>query len=242
MAKLQKQSKLPFGSTNSSISRELKRVTPDAPVDVPPQKKRSDEIEPAQKKRSDEIEPAQKKRGGTHPRLMPRVQNNGVATPDSLFNPLHKLFEFTYDPCPLNAYERGEAPDGLQERWGMSTFCNPPYSEPAPWLAWGATQYELYGTRTVFLVPAHIETQYWRQHVWPYASQIWLCTTGVIFPGFKIKFPMPMSLVIYGHYPDVPPLENNEELLVGRYCFRILVLREAPRNRRFFTRSALGQQ
>ncbi len=180
--------------------------------------------------------------GGTHPRLMKRKPNNSVATPDGLFLPLHKMFNFTYDPCPMNFYEQGIAPDGLTERWGLSSFCNPPYSDIPPWVAWGAYQAELYGTKSVFLMPAHIETHYWHAYVWPYASEIWMCWSGVIFPGFGIKFPIPMAVVIYGHYDDLPPRKHNEVLVVGRYCFRVIILRQPPFNRLFYTRSALGQE
>ena len=173
---------------------------------------------------------------------MPRVQNNSVATPDSVFLGLHALFNFSYDPCPLNGWDSGTAPNGLEERWGWSTFCNPPYSDPAPWLAKAAIESELYGSNIVFLIPAHVETHYWREHVWPHASQIWICSTGIIFPGYRIKFPMPMAVVIYGHYPDVPQADHNGQLTIDRYCFRVLILREAPRNRNFFSGVALGQQ
>ena len=36
-----------------------------------------------------------------------------------------------FDPCPLR---RTYGVDGLKIQWGQRTFCNPPYSNPLPWV------------------------------------------------------------------------------------------------------------
>jgi len=49
-------------------------------------------------------------------------------TPDKLYNELNNEFHFNDDPCPLNGN------GGLEREWGSSTFMNPPYSKPTPWV------------------------------------------------------------------------------------------------------------
>jgi len=44
-------------------------------------------------------------------------------TPDYIYNPLNKEFNFDFDPCPLYSDF-----DGLVIEWGKSNFINPPYS------------------------------------------------------------------------------------------------------------------
>jgi hypothetical protein len=45
------------------------------------------------------------------------------------------LFEGWFDPCPFNpGYKNGKDLDGLTISWGEKTFCNPPYSNPLPWV------------------------------------------------------------------------------------------------------------
>lgn len=52
---------------------------------------------------------------------------------DSYLSPdfILKLVEGYYDPCPYN-----DTPEinGLNLEWPDKTFCNPPYSNPLPWV------------------------------------------------------------------------------------------------------------
>lgn len=45
------------------------------------------------------------------------------STPEYIYEPLAKEFNFDFDPCPLQADF-----DGLEVEWGESNFINPPYS------------------------------------------------------------------------------------------------------------------
>jgi len=42
-----------------------------------------------------------------------------------------ELFKDYYDPCPLN--DNWEV-DGLKTEWKNKTYCNPPFSNPLPWV------------------------------------------------------------------------------------------------------------
>jgi DNA N-6-adenine-methyltransferase (Dam) len=172
----------------------------------------------------------------SHPRLAGRPPNNTVATPNDLFDALDAFFHFTYDPCPAGGEFDDAVPNGLTARWGPSVFLNPPYSDIEPWMTKAFIEYMHFGTSIVCLMPAHPETQYWVHYVWPVAREIWFCTTGVIFPGYKVKLPMAMCIVVFG-FSDLPayPFQCNDTLSLGRYRFRIVRLRGLagnPRRRR----------
>ena len=44
-------------------------------------------------------------------------------TPKDFYGPLNAIFDFDFDPCPLNSTF-----DGLSIEWGQRNFVNPPYS------------------------------------------------------------------------------------------------------------------
>lgn len=47
-------------------------------------------------------------------------------TPNNLYHELHKVFDFNFDPCPLN--HDITAWDGLHVDWGTRNYINPPYT------------------------------------------------------------------------------------------------------------------
>lgn len=146
--------------------------------------------------------------GGRFPRISGAPTNDSVGTPDSLFASLDEIFHFTYDPCPLNGLQLPDVPNGLSTPWGYTTFVNPPYSEIAPWLSLAVNNMALYGTRSVILIPAHVETLYWDQLVTRWASEVWYCITGLQFKGYDSKFSLPMCLLLFGQFDDVLPLDR----------------------------------
>lgn len=56
------------------------------------------------------------------------VKNDNWATPDYIFEPLKKEFDFNFDPCPLFEGEITPENDGLLKDWGERNFINPPYT------------------------------------------------------------------------------------------------------------------
>jgi phage N-6-adenine-methyltransferase len=98
-----------------------------------------------------------------------------MQTPPELFDPLHERFAFTLDACalPHNAkLERYFTPehDGLKRSWkGERVWCNPPYSDLAPWVQKAR---ESDAELVVMLVPANrTEQRWWQDHVEPYRDR-----------------------------------------------------------------------
>jgi hypothetical protein len=122
------------------------------------------------------------------------------ATPQALLNELDDEFHFDYDPCPLYGKEWM---DGLKEEWGYCNFVNPPYSEIILWLQKGIEQMEQ-GKMSVFLITARTSAQYWRDYVYPYASEIRFVKRGLKFGNHTGPCPMPIAIVIFD--PDRPSI------------------------------------
>lgn len=78
------------------------------------------------------------------------------------------------DPCSnptslVPATQKVMLPNsGLDVSWdGANVFCNPPWSDPAPWYKKAAMQKN---GATVMLTHAATGSKWWQQWVWPYAS------------------------------------------------------------------------
>lgn len=53
-----------------------------------------------------------------------KPKKNFWLTPPELYEKWNEEFHFNYDPCP---FPRPVNYDGIEEEWGSSTFCNPPF-------------------------------------------------------------------------------------------------------------------
>lgn len=99
-------------------------------------------------------------------------------TPTDLYRVLEDEFIFEFDAAasPENAkcanYWTRDM-DGLEQDWAAAyrVWCNPPYSNPAPWLAKAAHEARR-GALAVLLVPSVTGSRYWWQHVYPEAHEI----------------------------------------------------------------------
>lgn len=99
------------------------------------------------------------------------------ATTPEVFDPLHARFSFTVDVAASE--HNAKLPrffsldeDGLEQTWeGERVWCNPPYSNIAPWIekAWAESdRAEL----IVFLLPANrTEQTWWQDMVEPYRDR-----------------------------------------------------------------------
>jgi hypothetical protein len=90
--------------------------------------------------------------------------------------------------------------DGLKLPWGGTIFCNPPYSNPEPWLIKGIDHHQQTGNDVIFLVSVRTGTRWWKQVK---------KSTGINFLEKSLKFlnkdgneqrqsPYPSCLVAFG--------------------------------------------
>ncbi|EPO2880103.1 DNA N-6-adenine-methyltransferase [Vibrio cholerae] len=130
-------------------------------------------------------------------------KSNSWATPYKLFQVLHERFKFDVDACAndinhkLPTYWTIED-DALNQSWeGLRVFCNPPYSDVAPFLSKG-----LEADLAVFILPVRIRTKYWRDIIRPYASEILYCTPSPKFLDVELEeqktAPLDISVVVFG--------------------------------------------
>ena len=110
-------------------------------------------------------------------------------TPRELYLQLDKEFCFNDDPCPLNGN------GGLNREWGTSTFLNPPYSNPTPWVE-RAYEESLKGKTIVGLLRGDTSTRWFHDWVLPHAK--------LRFIKGRIKFngnpaPFPSIIAIWGN-------------------------------------------
>ena len=83
-------------------------------------------------------------------------------TPDWLM----RLFHGYYDPCPLGAIKT-KARDDLTGTWELmphelGVYCNPPYSNPKPWVEKAIRTHQKHGTLIVMLLKHDSSTQWYR--------------------------------------------------------------------------------
>jgi hypothetical protein len=88
------------------------------------------------------------------------------ATPKALYDLLDAEFHFNDDPCPLGGVA---LEDGLSRSWGTSTYMNPPYSKPLPWVK-KAYEESLQGKTVVGLLRGDTSTKWFHEWVLPYAK------------------------------------------------------------------------
>lgn len=96
-------------------------------------------------------------------------------TPDSLFDPLHSVFQFTLDAA-ANATNR-RVPrfyslenSGLDASWEREhVWCNPPYSAIRPWVEKAWAEHKAGCPLIVMLIPANRSEQpWWQELIEPY--------------------------------------------------------------------------
>ena len=94
---------------------------------------------------------------------MPKSKSDKWATPQKLYDELHKEFNFNFDPCPIT-WKVGDA-DGLSIEWGSSTFCNPPYSKVALWIKKAYNESKK-GKKVVMLINAITDTKAFHEYIY----------------------------------------------------------------------------
>ncbi|KKN65935.1 hypothetical protein LCGC14_0476380 [marine sediment metagenome] len=115
------------------------------------------------------------------------MANDNYGTP----NWLMKVFENWFDPCPINAVF-----DGLNIRWEMKTYVNPPYSNPLPWVE-KAIEESKKGKTIVMLLKADTSTKYYARLL-ESKARILFFSGRIKFAGQKNTATFPSMLCILG--------------------------------------------
>lgn len=108
----------------------------------------------------------------------PRSHVDDRATTPEVFDPLHERYGFTLDvaAAPHNAKVARHFTiddDGLAQSWaGERVWCNPPYSDIAPWVRKAHEEHAAGCPLIVMLLPANrTEQVWWQELVEPYRDR-----------------------------------------------------------------------
>lgn len=108
-------------------------------------------------------------------RVVGSAESDEHYTPTAVFQPWNEEFHLTLDACATA--ESAKVPyffsindDGLKQPWtGARVWCNPPYSDIAPWIR--KATYEVsdgWCPLVVMLVPAWTDRAWWQEYVEPH--------------------------------------------------------------------------
>lgn len=139
-------------------------------------------------------------------------KNDSVNTPKEFYNELNEEFNFNFDPCPQDPQF-----DGLAIDWKERNYVNPPYSEIGKWLKKGIQEMKK-GNLSVFLITARTNTNYWKDYVYPFASEIRFFTMRLVFDGHKNAFPSCLAIIVF----DPQRQKNRPEIKGKNYSYVIL--------------------
>ena len=108
-------------------------------------------------------------------------------TPEYIYDPLNKEFNFDFDPCPLCEVITPEN-DGLLIEWGQSNFVNPPYTRHLKEaFIKRAIEESKKGKTCVLLIPASTDTAIYHDYIVPNAKEIRFLRGRVKFKGVNTK-------------------------------------------------------
>jgi site-specific DNA-methyltransferase (adenine-specific) len=124
------------------------------------------------------------------------------ATPQNLYDKLHKEFKFTLDPCANGKNAKcpryyTKKDDGLSRSWkDEKVWINPPYSSVGAWMAKAAEEAKSNGATSVLLVPARTDTKWWHSHVMK-ADEVRLVQGRLKFGKATTGAPFPSAIVVF---------------------------------------------
>ena len=108
------------------------------------------------------------------------------ATPQSFYEKLNKVFNFNFDPCPLN--HDLALWDGLYTDWKLRNFINPPYSRKLKEaFILKAYNESLKGKICVMLLPVSTSTKIFHSIIYPYAARIIFVKGRISYQGINTK-------------------------------------------------------
>jgi len=110
------------------------------------------------------------------------MPNDHWETPNYIYDPLNKEFNFDFDPCPIHSTF-----DGLSVEWGIRNFVNPPYNRhDKPKFIQKAYDEWTTGKTSVLLIPAATGTSQFHELILPNA-EIRFVRGRIAFKGVNTK-------------------------------------------------------
>ena len=108
-------------------------------------------------------------------------------TPEYIYDPLNKEFNFIFDPCPLNHDIKKW--DGLKIEWrGNSIFCNPPYNRKIKEQFIKKAVEESKKNKTcVMLLPVSTSTKIFHEVILPNKKEIRFVKGRIKFEGINTR-------------------------------------------------------
>tara|TARA_Y100001970_G_scaffold265923_1_gene354023 strand:+ start:280 stop:768 length:489 start_codon:yes stop_codon:yes gene_type:complete len=147
-------------------------------------------------------------------KLMFSSKSNEWGTPQSFYDKLDRLFNFTLDPCANYANHKCDKyytmeDDGLSKSWaGETVFVNPPYSDVGKWVQKSYEEARDNGTTVAMLIPARTDTKYWHDYIMKGATTIYFVKGRLKFQkddGLGMNSaPFPSAVVVFGGYSWAP--------------------------------------
>lgn len=122
------------------------------------------------------------------------------ATPDSVFAPLAKEFEFTCDVAATKDNAKcatffSKDNNGLQQQWTGVCWMNPPYGREVKEWVKKAHESAASGAIVVALLPAKTNTNWWHDYVMKY--EVRFLRGRPKFNGAKHGLPFPLAIVVF---------------------------------------------
>jgi phage N-6-adenine-methyltransferase len=114
------------------------------------------------------------------------VHKDDWATPDYIYGPLDREFNFDFDPCPFK-HTLAEW-DGLEIEWGERNFVNPPYSRKLKTaFVKKAIEESRKGKLCVMLLPVSTSSGLFHDYILPNKTDIRFIRGRVKFKGVNTK-------------------------------------------------------
>jgi len=130
-----------------------------------------------------------------------KSENQNWETPDEIFVPLNREFQFTLDVCASKENKKCEKyfdieSNGLTKDW-KNEICwmNPPFGEQGKWVKKAYEQSQNENSIVVCLLSARTNTNWW--HDYCMKGEIRFIRGRPTFKGAKYGLPQPLAIVIF---------------------------------------------
>ena len=137
-------------------------------------------------------------------------ENKRAREPPALEKTPEWLVDYACQDFPIDFYPEADLETPLIKSWRGFSFVHPPHAEAELWVKKAVLEMHR-GNHSVLLLPAVFNSVYWREIVYPQATEIRVLTCPVKLPGAKKQIVSQMSLVVFagrspGEELSLPPI------------------------------------